>query len=455
MIIEQLYTKCLSQGAYLIESEGEIAVIDPLREVNQYLDMAAKYQGKIKYIFETHFHADFVSGHLTLSELTGAPIIYGPNATPSFKCYIARDNEEFKVGKLKIKVIHTPGHTMESTTYLLLDEEGNQHAIFTGDTLFLGDVGRPDLAQKSSNTTMQDLASILFDSLRNRIMTLPDDILIYPGHGAGSACGKNMSDETVGRLGEQKKLNYALNKKLTRTEFISQVTEGLKTPPAYFPMNVKLNKEGYLPVDEVLSKSKKKWSVQELEKVLENENVTILDVRHQSDFAKGHIPSSIFIGIDGGFAPWVGAVLKDVNQKIILVTKENRLNEVITRLSRVGFDNVLGYLDGGIKAWGSSGKPVGTVQTIDPIDFAKEYKTKDLKVLDVRNQNEFKKGHLSNVNCIPLSELENRINEISETNFYVHCAGGYRSMIANSILLKHHLSPIDVLGGYSAIKNHI
>lgn len=455
MIIEQLYTKCLSQGAYLIESEGEIAVIDPLREVNQYLDMASKYQGKIKYIFETHFHADFVSGHLTLSELTCAPIIYGPNATPSFKCYIAKDNEEFKVGKLKIKVIHTPGHTMESTTYLLLDEEGNQHAIFTGDTLFLGDVGRPDLAQKSSNTTMQDLASILFDSLRNRIMTLPDDILIYPGHGAGSACGKNMSDETVGRLGEQKKLNYALNKKLTRTEFISQVTEGLKTPPAYFPMNVKLNKEGYLPVDEVLSKSKKKWSVQELEKVLENENVTILDVRHQSDFAKGHIPSSIFIGIDGGFAPWVGAVLKDVNQKIILVTEENRLNEVITRLSRVGFDNVLGYLDGGIKAWESSGKQVGTVQTIDPIDFAKEYTTKDLKVLDVRNQNEFKKGHLSNVNCIPLSELENRINEISETSFYVHCAGGYRSMIANSILLKYHLSPIDVLGGYSAIKNHI
>lgn len=286
-------------------------------------------------------------------------------------------------------------------------------------------------------------------------MTLPDDILIYPGHGAGSACGKNMSDETVGRLGEQKKLNYALNKKLTRTEFISQVTEGLKTPPAYFPMNVKLNKEGYLPVDEVLSKSKKKWSVQELEKALENENVTILDVRHQSDFAKGHIPSSIFIGIDGGFAPWVGAVLKDVNQKIILVTEENRLNEVITRLSRVGFDNVLGYLDGGIKAWESSGKQVGTVQTIDPIDFAKEYTTKDLKVLDVRNQNEFKKGHLSNVNCIPLSELENRINEISETSFYVHCAGGYRSMIANSILLKYHLSPIDVLGGYSAIKNHI
>ena len=455
MIIEQLYTKCLSQGAYLIESEGEIAVIDPLREVNQYLDMASKYQGKIKYIFETHFHADFVSGHLTLSELTCAPIIYGPNATPSFKCYIAKDNEEFKVGKLKIKVIHTPGHTMESTTYLLLDEEGNQHAIFTGDTLFLGDVGRPDLAQKSSNTTMQDLASILFDSLRNRIMTLPDDILIYPGHGAGSACGKNMSDETVGRLGEQKKLNYALNQKLTREEFISQVTEGLQTPPAYFPMNVKLNKEGYLPVDEVLSKSKKKWSVQELEKALENENVTILDVRHQSDFAKGHIPSSIFIGIDGGFAPWVGAVLKDVNQKIILVTEENRLNEVITRLSRVGFDNVLGYLDGGIKAWESSGKQVGTVQTIDPIDFAKEYTTKDLKVLDVRNQNEFKKGHLSNVNCIPLSELENRINEISETSFYVHCAGGYRSMIANSILLKYHLSPIDVLGGYSAIKNHI
>ncbi|WP_394974017.1 rhodanese-like domain-containing protein [uncultured Croceitalea sp.] len=453
MNIEQIYTGCLAQGAYYIESEGEVAIIDPLREVKPYLDRAKRDNAKIKYIFETHFHADFVSGHVTLSKETGAPIIYGPNANPSFEATIAKDNEEFKLGKLTIKVLHTPGHTMESTTYLLKDEKGKDHAIFSGDTLFLGDVGRPDLAQKAATMTQEDLAGILYDSLRTKIMPLADDITVYPAHGAGSACGKNMMKETVDSLGNQKRMNYALRADMTKEEFIKEVTDGLLPPPQYFPLNVKMNKEGYEDIHEVIERGATALSPNAFERAANETGAVILDVRHQDDFAKSHIPRSIFIGLKGGFAPWVGALIADVKQPLLLVTDEGTEEEAITRLSRVGFDGTLGYLDGGIKVWEKEGKEVDTVESISAETF-KERLEKDIPVFDVRKETEYSAEHVENAKLTPLDFLNNHLTEFPDKEtFYVHCAGGYRSMIAASILKSrgiHNL--IDVAGGMASIK---
>ena len=370
MKVEQIYTGCLSQGAYFIESEGEVAVIDPLRETTPYLERAQQNNATIKYIFETHFHADFVSGHLTLSKESGAPIVYGPNANPDFESITAKDGQEFPLGNCTIVALHTPGHTMESTTYLLRDKSGKDIAIFSGDTLFLGDVGRPDLAQKG-NKTQEDLASILFDSLRNKIMPLADDVTVYPAHGAGSACGKNMMKETVDTLGNQKKMNYALRENMTREEFIKEVTDGLLPPPQYFPLNVKMNKSGYDDIDKVLDRGMKKLSPDNFELLANDSGALILDVRHQDDFVKGHIPQSIFIGLDGGFAPWVGALIGDVNQPLLIVAPEGREEETITRLSRVGFDQTLGYLEGGFDAWKKATKEYDIVSGIDAEELKK------------------------------------------------------------------------------------
>jgi glyoxylase-like metal-dependent hydrolase (beta-lactamase superfamily II)/rhodanese-related sulfurtransferase len=453
MNIEQIYTGCLAQGAYYIESEGEVAIIDPLREVKPYLERAARDNAKIKYIFETHFHADFVSGHVTLSKETGAPIIYGPNANPSFEVTIAEDNQEFKLGKLTIKVLHTPGHTMESTTYLLKDENGKDHAIFSGDTLFLGDVGRPDLAQKAATMTQEDLAGILYDSLRTKIMPLADDVTVYPAHGAGSACGKNMMKETVDSLGNQKQMNYALRADMTKEEFIKEVTDGLLPPPQYFPLNVKMNKEGYEDIHEVIERGATALSPDAFETAANETGAVILDVRHQEDYAKGHIPRSIFIGLKGSFAPWVGALIADVKQPLLLITNEGAEEEAITRLSRVGFDGTLGYLDGGVEAWKKAGKEIDTVKSISADTFKTALKS-NISVFDVRKEGEFSAEHVENAKLTPLDFLNDHLAEFPEKEtFYVHCAGGYRSMIAASILKSrgiHNL--IDVAGGMAAIK---
>lgn len=454
MKVEQLYTGCLAQGAYYIESNGKAAIIDPLREVHTYTDLASSRGASIEYIFETHFHADFVSGHVTLSEKTGAPIIYGPNANPDFECVIAEDGQIFELGDVQIKAIHTPGHTMESTTYLLIDENGKEHAIFSGDTLFLGDVGRPDLAQKSADMTQEDLAGILFDSLRTKIMTLPDDTIVYPGHGAGSACGKNMSKETVGSIGDQKANNYALRADMTKEEFIAEVTDGLLPPPAYFPMNVMLNKKGYENIEQVIAKGSKGLSPAAFEAAANETGAVMLDVRHQSKFAEAHIPNSTFIGIDGGFAPWVGALIKDIQQPILLISEPDRLEEVITRLSRVGFDNVIGYLEGGIEAWVSVGNATESVETIDAESFAVKRKNDQVTTFDVRKPSEYEAEHLPEVDNAPLDEINNYLAAFKpDEKNYIHCAGGYRSMIAISILKSrgiHNL--VDVLGGFGAIK---
>ena len=452
MIIEQIYTGCLSQGAYYIESNGEAAIIDPLREVSPYIEKAKNNKATIKYIFETHFHADFVSGHVTLAKETGATIVYGPLAKTGFESMIASDQQEFKIGALTLTVLHTPGHTMESTTYLLSDVSEKDIAIFSGDTLFLGDVGRPDLAQKSADMTQEDLAGILFDSLRKKIMPLADDLLVYPAHGAGSACGKNLSKETVGTLGDQKKTNYALRADMTKEEFIKEVTDGLLPPPQYFPLNVKMNKEGYEDIDTVIKTGTRPLSPQAFEVAANETGAIVLDVRHQNDFAKGHIPQSIFIGIDGGFAPWVGAMIGDVKQPILLVTPEGREEETVTRLARVGFDNTLGYLNGGISSWKKNGKTIDTVEGIDVESF--KPLAENSTIFDVRKPGEYLSEHLVNANSTPLDFLNNHMSEFpSKGNFYIHCAGGYRSMIAASILKSrgiHNL--IDVRGGFSAIK---
>jgi len=447
MKIEQIYTGCLAQGAYYIESEGEAAIIDPLREIDPYLKTAKESGAKIKYIFETHFHADFVSGHLTLSKETGAPIVYGPTAEPSFDAIIAKDQQEFKLGKITIVALHTPGHTMESTTYLLRDENGRDHAIFSGDTLFLGDVGRPDLAQKAAHMTQEELAGTLFDSLRNKIMPLADDVIVYPAHGAGSACGKNMMKETVDTLGNQKKMNYALRADMTRDEFIKEVTDGLLPPPQYFPLNVKMNKEGYEDIDKVLERGTQALSPDAFE--------AALDVRHQDDFAKGHVPRSIFIGLDGSFAPWVGALVADVKQPILLVTPEGREEETITRLSRVGFDQTLGFLKGGIEAWKAAGKEADTVDSIKAEELKELMEEKEeVPVYDVRKESEYQAEHVENAHLTPLDYINDHLSEFPEKEtFYVHCAGGYRSMIASSILKSrgiHNL--VDVAGGFAHIK---
>lgn len=454
MKVEQIYTGCLAQGAYYIESEGEVAIIDPLREVQSYIDQANKNKAQIKYIFETHFHADFVSGHITLAEKTGAKIIYGPNAQTSFEAYVAKDEEIFQLGKVKIKVLHTPGHTMESTSYLLLDEKGKEHALFTGDTLFLGDVGRPDLAQKAADMTQEELAGTLYDSLRNKIMPLPDFITVYPGHGAGSACGKNMMKETVDTLGNQKQSNYALRKDMSKEEFIEEVTEGLLPPPQYFPLNVKMNKEGYESIDTVLHRGLKALTPEEFELVANETGALVLDVRHEDDFAKGHIPSSIFIGLDGNFAPWVGALIADVKQPILIVAAERDEEEAVTRLSRVGFDQTLGVLKGGFEAWKKASKEYDRVNSISTEKFKEVAEQTDTKIFDVRKESEYLSEHLPNAENTPLDFLNQHLAEFpKEENFYLHCAGGYRSMITASILKKrgiHNLTNVE--GGIDKIK---
>tara|TARA_R110002012_G_scaffold61085_1_gene160132 strand:+ start:23187 stop:24593 length:1407 start_codon:yes stop_codon:yes gene_type:complete len=453
MKIEQIYTGCLAQGAYYIESEGEAAIVDPLREVKPYIKKAAEDGAKIKYIFETHFHADFVSGHVTLSKETGADIVYGPTANPSFDAVIAEDGQEFKLGKITIKVLHTPGHTMESSTFLLIDENGKDHAIFSGDTLFLGDVGRPDLAQKAAHMTQEELAGTLFDSLRNKIMPLADDVIVYPAHGAGSACGKNMMKETVDTLGNQKKMNYALRADMTRDEFIKEVTDGLLPPPQYFPLNVKMNKEGYEDIDTVLKRGTQALSPDAFEVAANETGAIVLDVRHQDDFAKGHVPRSIFIGLDGSFAPWVGALIADVEQPILLITPEGREEETVTRLSRVGFDNTLGYLKGGVEAWKEAGKEIDIVDSVNAEEF-KQAVEKNVPVFDVRKESEFKAEHVVDANLTPLDYINDHLAEFPDNEtFYIHCAGGYRSMIASSILKSrgiHNL--VDVAGGFAQIK---
>ncbi|QNJ99136.1 MBL fold metallo-hydrolase [Constantimarinum furrinae] len=454
MTIEQIYTGCLSQGAYYIESNGEVAIIDPLRETQPYLDRATRDNAEIKYIFETHFHADFVSGHLTLSRQTGAPIIYGPNANPSFDAHIAKDGEEFKLGKITITALHTPGHTMESTTYLLKDEKGENHAIFTGDTLFLGDVGRPDLAQKASEITQEDLAKTLYNSLRKKIMPLEDSVIVYPAHGAGSACGKNMMKETVDTLGNQKKMNYALREDMTQEEFVKEVTDGLLPPPAYFPLNVKMNKEGYTDLQEIISKGTQKLTPEEFENLANSTGAIVLDVRNQKDFIKAHIPRSIFIGLDGGFAPWVGALIADVSQPILLVVPDGRAEEAVTRLSRVGFDNTLGYLDGGITTWQEAGKEIDTLESV-AADTLKSRLRDNVPVFDVRNDGEYAAAHLPRAAHTPLGEINHHLDSYPDDKpFYVHCAGGYRSVIAASILKSRGIhNVIDVAGGFKAIKD--
>ena len=454
MKVEQIYTGCLAQGAYYIESNREVAIIDPLREVGSYLKKAKLENAKIKYIFETHFHADFVSGHVTLAKETGAPIIYGPNANPSFEAIIAKDNQEFKLGNVTITVLHTPGHTMESSTYLLKNEDGKDYAIFSGDTLFLGDVGRPDLAQKMGKLTERDLAGFLYDSLRNKIMPLADDVTVYPAHGAGSACGKNMMKETVDTLGNQKKMNYALRPDMSKDEFINEVIDGLLPPPQYFPMNVKMNKEGYDDFKEVLERGTKNLSPKAFEAAANETGAIVLDVRHQDDFAKGHIPRSIFIGLNGGFAPWVGTLITDVKQPILLVTPKGSEEEAVTRLSRVGFDNTLGYLEGGFDAWKTEAMEYDTVGQVDAQGLKFALNTDESPVFDVRKESEYLSEHILTANNTPLSFLNDHLAEYpSNTPFYVHCAGGYRSMIACSILKSrgiHNL--IDVKGGFKAIK---
>jgi hydroxyacylglutathione hydrolase len=451
MIIQQIYTGCLAQGAYYIESKGEVAIIDPLREVQDYIDKAANNNAKINYIFETHFHADFVSGHVTLSEKTGAKIVYGPTAKTSFEAIIAEDNQVFKVGAITITVLHTPGHTMESCCYLLKDSTGKDYALFSGDTLFLGDVGRPDLAQKS-DVTEKDLAGFLFDSLRNRIMPLADAVIVYPAHGAGSACGKNLSKETVGTIGNQKETNYALRADMTKAQFVEEVTDGLLPPPAYFPLNVQLNKEGYRSIEDVIRISAKPLSVESFEAIANETDTVILDVRHELEFIKGFIPRSVFIGIDGGFAPWVGALVKDITQPILLVTPKGREEDTITRLSRVGFDNVLGYLEGSFVSWKKAGKEIDTLMSVSARVLEEKIKDK-IPVFDVRKPAEYASEHLQVAKSTPLDFLNNYISEFpKKENFYVHCAGGYRSVIAASIIKARGFhNVVNVLGGYDAI----
>ena len=457
MIIEQIYTGCLSQGAYYIQSGNEVAIIDPLREIDPYMQKAKKANAKIRFIFETHFHADFVSGHLTLAKKTGAKIIFGPNANTKFDALIAKDGQEFKIGEITIKALHTPGHTMESTTYLLIDSSKKDIAIFSGDTLFIGDVGRPDLAQKANNITQEDLAGTLYDSLRKKIMPLNDDVLVYPAHGAGSACGKNLSDETVSTIGEQKKTNYALRSDMTKDEFIKEVTDGLNPPPNYFPLNVKMNKEGYDDIDKIILSGTTPVDPNLFENIVKKKNALILDVRHQDNFAEEHIPNSIFIGIDGSFAPWVGTIVEDVTKPILLVTPDDRVEETVTRLARVGFDNSLGYLKGGIKNWKMQGKLTTSVDQIDSVVFKKLIQNEKLNVFDLRKSDEYSSGYIPNAQNIPLDFLNKKINSfrLNET-FYTHCAGGYRSMIAASILKSKGIHNFkDIKGGFNALRKQV
>ncbi|MDB4448029.1 MBL fold metallo-hydrolase [Roseivirga sp.] len=452
MIIEQIYTSCLAQGAYYIESKGEVAIIDPLRETHPYLAKAEKDNASIKYIFETHFHADFVSGHLDLARKSGATIVYGPGAKTSYDIHEAKDNEVFALGDIKIKVLHTPGHTPESSTYLLIDENGKEHAIFSGDTLFIGDVGRPDLAVKS-DLSKEDLAEMLFDSLRNKIMTLPDDVIVYPAHGAGSACGKNMSKETTDLLGNQKKVNYALRPDMTKEEFVKEVTDGILPPPQYFAKNAMLNKTGADSLDDVMATGNIALDVDTFEAMANHEGALVLDTRNETNFVQGFVPNSIFIGVDGSFAPWVGALIADLKQLIILVTDEGREEEVITRLSRVGYDNTLGYLKGGIAAWKAAGKEIDTITSVGTDVLKGKLETETINVLDVRKPGEYLAEHIEKAKNTPLDFINTEMNRIDKnTEYYIHCAGGYRSVIFSSILKSRGFDKvINVAGGFDAI----
>ena len=457
MKIEQIYTGCLAQGAYYIESDGEAVIIDPLREVQPYIDRANRSKAKIKYVLETHFHADFVSGHLDLSKKTGAPIVFGPNAKPAFDFYAAKDGEELKVGKATIKVLHTPGHTMESTCYLLRDENGKEIALFSGDTLFIGDVGRPDLAQKvKADLTQDKLAGYLFDSLRNKIMPLADDIIVYPAHGAGSACGKNMSKETTDTLGHQKKTNYALRSNMTKEEFIKEVTTGLVEPPAYFPMNVLMNIQGYESIDKVLERGLQAMTPDAFEAAANDTGALMLDVRPAREFANGFIPNAINIGLEGSFAPWVGAMIPDITQEILLICDPGTEEEVVTRLSRVGYDYVIGYLKGGMKSWKDAGKEIDSITSISADELA-EIMAKDpsVQILDVRKNSEYQSEHIVDAENTPLDFINDSMSMIDKNKtYYVHCAGGYRSMIFNSILRARGFDNlVDIENGFKAIKD--
>lgn len=447
MIVEQLYTNCLAEAAYYIESNGEVAIIDPLRETAPYIKMATDNGATIKYIFETHFHADFVSGHVDLAQKTGAAIVYGPKANPGYEAIVAEDNQEFKIGAITIKVLHTPGHTQESSTYLLIDESGKETAIFTGDTLFLGDVGRPDLAIKT-DLTKEDLAGMLFDSLRTRIMTLPDEITVYPGHGAGSSCGKNMSTETVGTLGEQKQTNYALRADMTKEEFIKEVTDGILPPPQYFPKNAVMNKMGYDSFDEVIEKGNRALSLEEFKSEVKD-GALILDVRKQFDFIKGFVPNSLFIGLNGTFAMWVGALIEDINQKIVLIVPEGKEKEAVTRLSRVGYDNTVGFLKGGVTAWDGE---LNTIESVTPQSIENTYE--ELNIVDIRKPGEWTAEHIDGATHHPLDYMNNNMGNLDKnTPYHIHCAGGYRSVIAISLLMQNgytHLT--DIAGGFGEIK---
>jgi hydroxyacylglutathione hydrolase len=452
MKVEQIYTGCLAQGAYYITSNGEAAIIDPLRETQPYIDRLEQDGVELKYIFETHFHADFVSGHLDLSKKTNAPIVYGATAKPEFEAIVAEDNQVFELGNVKIKVLHTPGHTMESSCFLLIDENGKETALFSGDTLFLGDVGRPDLAQKAANMTQEELAGLLYESLYNKILPLPDDVTVYPAHGAGSACGKNMMKETVDSLGNQKKMNYALNQP-NKEVFIKAVTDGLLPPPAYFGMNVAMNKKGYGTFDEVLKHGMKALSVEEFETVAESTEALILDTRSGKEFAKSFIPQSVNIGLSGDFAPWVGAMIVNVKQPILLVTDLGKEEEAVTRLSRVGFDNVLGHLSGGFETWKNTGKETDSVNRISAMQFSNEVKIGTNTIIDVRKESEYVAEHLEEAYNKPLAYINEWVKDINpQEHFYLHCAGGYRSMIAASILqARGYRNFTEIEGGFNAI----
>ncbi len=457
MKIEQIYTGCLAQGAYYIESEGEAVVIDPLREISSYLEKANHDNAKIKYVFETHFHADFVSGHVDLAKVTGASIVFGPTAHPDFPAHVATDGEKFTVGKLTIELLHTPGHTMESSCYLLRDEHGVEKALFSGDTLFIGDVGRPDLAQKAASMTQDDLAGMLFDSLRTKVMILPDDVVVYPAHGAGSACGKNMSKETTDLLGNQKKFNYALRANMTRAEFVKEVTDGLVAPPQYFPLNVMLNKKGYDSIDEVLTRGQHALSPAAFELAANETGALLLDTRDPQVFAQGFIPNSINIGIDGSFAPWVGTMIPDIKQQILIIAEMGREKEVVTRLARVGYDYCIGYLEGGFDSWKNAGMEVDSIKSIS-VDELSELVNHDptIHIIDARKESEYISEHIKNAENAPLDFINESAKKIDPNKtYYVHCAGGYRSMIfASTLRARGYNNLIDIKGGFKSIKEH-
>ncbi|MCC5931684.1 MAG: MBL fold metallo-hydrolase [Cyclobacteriaceae bacterium] len=458
MLVEQIYTGCLAQGAYYIESDGEAAIIDPLREVDPYIKKAEARNAKIKYVFETHFHADFVSGHVDLAKKTGASIVFGPTGMKmGFDAIVAEDNQVFQLGNASIKVLHTPGHTMESACFLLIDEDGKEHGIFTGDTLFIGDVGRPDLAQKViADLTQEKLASHLFDSLRNKIMPLSDELIVYPAHGAGSACGKNMSKETTDTLGNQKKTNYALRADMSREEFVKEVLTGLTPPPGYFPQNVMLNIQGYDSIDSILEKGQRALSPTEFEAAANETGAVVLDTRAPQTFTQGFIPNSINIGIDGSFAVWVGTLIPDVKQEILIIADEGREEEVVTRLARVGYDHTLGYLKGGFEAWKNEGHEVDIITSVSVDELAaKINEGPELNILDVRKASEYNSEHVIGAENVPLDYINQNMSAVNKNKtYYVHCAGGYRSMIFASILkARGYDNLIDIKGGFKDIKD--